>query len=292
MLSKVLVGITSKNRLHILPKAIASATEQLYPNKEVAVYDDCSTDGTQALANTIHGVSWHLSKEPKGYVFARNMFLATTDAAYYVSLDDDSWFLNNRDLEKAVAYMDSNPTVAALAFTIHSLDDDVSLHQLNVQLRPSVTNNFIGCGHLVRVEAVKQVGFYTPNPSYYGGEEKDLCIKLMDAGFTIMTFPEAIVWHDKTNVARNLANQHRSGVCNDLVFAYRRIPAAFLFPILGYKFFSHFRFSIQYKNAPLTKPCLMGFVDFFKYLFSGNTNRKSVSINTYRMFKKLYNSPQ
>lgn len=289
MLSKVLIGITSKNRVSILPKAIASAFEQTYPNKEIAVFDDCSTDGTKELAKTISDVSWHFPKDPKGYLFARNMFLETTDATYYVSLDDDSWFLNRHDLQKAVDYMDLNLTVAALAFTIYSPDDDVSLQKLDVQLKPSVTNNFIGCGHLVRVEYVRQVGCYTTNPGYYGGEEKDLCIKLMDVGFTIMTFPEVLVWHEKTNVARNLPKQHRSGVCNDLVFAYRRIPTVFLFPILGYKFFSHFRFSIQYNNIFLTKPCLMGFVDFFKYLISGNTNRKSVSISTYRAFKKLDN---
>ncbi|MCU0322497.1 MAG: glycosyltransferase [Chitinophagaceae bacterium] len=289
MKNKVLIGITSKNRVGILPQAIQSALNQSYPNKEVAVFDDCSTDGTLELANIIKGVSWHLSKEPRGYVFARNMFLQTTDAAYYVSLDDDSWFLNNNDLGKAVAYMDSNPSVAALAFTIHSPDDDVSLHKFDTQLKPSITNNFIGCGHMVRVEAVTQVGFYTPNPGDYGGEEKDLCIRLMDAGFNIITFPEVIIWHDKTKVARNLLKQHRSGVCNDLVFAYRRIPSLFLLPILGYKLFSHLKFSILFQKAPLVKPCLMGYVDFFKFLIKGNTSRKAVRISTYRMFKKLYN---
>jgi GT2 family glycosyltransferase len=217
------------------------------------------------------------------------MFLQTTDAAYYVSLDDDSWFLNNRDLEKAVAYMDSNSTVAALAFTIHSPDDDVSLHKLNTQIRPSVTNNFIGCGHLVRVLAVKQVGYYTPNPGYYGGEEKDLCIKLMDAGYTIMTFPDVVIWHDKTMVARDLPKQHRSGVCNDLVFAFRRIPATLLIPILGYKFISHLKFSAGYKKASLIKPCIKGFLDFFKFLVNNKKNRKPVSAATYKRFRQLNN---
>ena len=45
-MSKVLIGITSKNRASILPKAIQSALGQRYSDMEVAVYDDNSTDGS------------------------------------------------------------------------------------------------------------------------------------------------------------------------------------------------------------------------------------------------------
>ena len=50
-MKKVLIGITSKNRVSLLPKSIGSGLNQLYTNKEVAVYDDHSTDGTEKLAD-------------------------------------------------------------------------------------------------------------------------------------------------------------------------------------------------------------------------------------------------
>ena len=290
MNNKVLIGITSKNRASILPKAIASGLSQTFPNKQVAVFDDCSTDGTQSLAQQYPIVQWHLSDTEKGYVYARNMFLQTTDAGYYCSLDDDSWFLDSHSLEKAVAYMDGHPQIGALAFKILSPDDvqqSIATGQLTEQ--PKETNNFIGCGHMLRIDAVKQVGCYTVNPGYYGGEEKDLCIRLMDKGFSIVFFPSEKIWHDKTNVARNQQRQHRSGVCNDLVFAFRRIPLLLMVPVLFYKLFSHIVFSVRYKKAALTKPCLQGFGDFFKFLFSGSTQRKAVSLRTYQQFKQLNN---
>ena len=106
MSSKVLIGITSKNRASILPTAINSGINQKYGNKEVAVYDDNSTDGTDQLAQQFPEVKWYLSKEEKGYLYARNLFLQTTDADYYCSLDDDSWFLSENDLSSAVKYLE------------------------------------------------------------------------------------------------------------------------------------------------------------------------------------------
>ena len=63
MSSKVLIGITSKNRFSILPKSIDSAIGQEYANKVVAVYDDNSNDRTPELENVYPNVKWYFSKE-------------------------------------------------------------------------------------------------------------------------------------------------------------------------------------------------------------------------------------
>ncbi|CAN5895206.1 hypothetical protein BH11BAC4_BH11BAC4_01140 [soil metagenome] len=282
--SKVLIGITSKNRVSILPKAIDSALKQKYENKQVAVFDDNSTDTTYTLEKLFEDVKWYFSKEERGYLFGRNMFLQTTDADYYCSLDDDSWFLDITYLTKAVEYMDNAPAVAVLSFKILSNDLRKEIKRGNVIVE---TNNFIGCGHIMRVSAVRSVGCYAVNPGYYGGEEKDLCIRLMDKDYTIIRFPEVEVWHDKTSIARDLIRQHRSGVCNDLVFGLRRIPGSILVPIFIYKVFSNLRFALASKNARLVKPCLLGMMDFCKFLFSGKVKRKAVKMSTYKKFIKL-----
>jgi GT2 family glycosyltransferase len=286
MINKVLVGITSKNRVSILPKSVNSALNQNYLNKEVSVYDDFSSDGTAELKNIIPNVSWILAQEAKGYLFARNYFLNQTDAIYFVGLDDDSWFLNNSDLTKAVEFMDANPQVSALAFQIQSPDNDDN-EKVYLNSFPKDTNNFIGCGHMLRISAVRSVGCYIENPGYYGGEEKDLCIRLLDAGFAVMTFPQVVIWHEKTSISRNISKQHRSGVCNDLVFAVRRVPTLLLVPVILYKIGSHLRFSFMYKAFPLTLPCVYGIIDFIKFIIFANISRNSVSMRTYFKFNKL-----
>jgi glycosyltransferase involved in cell wall biosynthesis len=271
---KVLIGITSKNRCKILPQAIESGLKQTYPYKEIAVFDDNSTDGTEQLKEKYPTVTWYLSKEDKGYVYARNMFLETTDADYYCSLDDDSWFLNTTHLQQAVDYMNASPGVAVLAFNIFSPDTTQGVFKSKDIVQ---TNNFIGCGHMLRVAAVKSVGNYAVNPGYYGGEEKDLCIKLIDKGYAIMRFPAIEIWHDKTNVARDIFRQHRSGVCNDLVFMWRRTPFIYLVPSFFRKIYVHLTFPIRYKNSALYKPMLKGVMDFAGGVFSGKVKRDPVS---------------
>lgn len=281
---KVLIGITSKNRKAILPKAIDSALSQDYFPKKISVFDDASTDGTAALEKDYPQVKWIISSQPRGLLYARNLFIEQTDATFFASLDDDSWFLGNHALQQAIKYMNEHPDTGAIAFDILSPGNSEIKYK---EIVPEETNNYIGCGHLLNIEAARKAGLYTPFPGYYGGEEKDLCIRLIESGYRIVKLNGLYVWHDKTNLSRNLQFQHRSGVCNDLVFMVRRTPLILLIPSFFIKIYKHFWFSINYKGDRLVKPCLLGFADFFRFLFSFKINRKPVSIATFRHYMKL-----
>ncbi len=277
---KVLIGITSKNRASILPKAIRSAGEQHYTNKAIAVFDDASSDNTATLEKDFPWVQWTLSKEPRGLMYARNYFLGISDAEYFCSLDDDAWFLNDNAVGIAIDYLDKHPDVAAIAFEILSPDNH---KRDNDAIRDVETNNYIGCGHVLRISATKQVGMYSATPGTYGGEEKDLCIRFIDAGYRIIKLFGVRVWHDKTNIARNEWRQHRSGVCNDFVFMWRRTPLLYLFPSVFMKIYVHFIFPIKYKKLSLYTAFFRGFFDFVKAVVTGKIKRQPVSK---RAFKK------
>ncbi|MFT3908093.1 MAG: glycosyltransferase family 2 protein [Ferruginibacter sp.] len=280
-MNKVLIAITSKNRVNILPKAIDSALMQQYANKEVVVFDDNSTDATPGLAKKYTNVTWHFSKVEIGYLAARNMLLQTTDATYFCSLDDDSWFLQNDQLSKAVEYMDASPKVAVLAFSILSNDLTKEIQRGDVIAE---TNSFIGCGHMIRVSAARDVGFYAVNPGFYGGEEKDLCILLMDKDYSIVRFPDVEVWHDKSNVSRDFRLQYRSLVCNDLVFMWRRTPFLYLLPSFFIKLYKHLVYSITFRGKNLVMPLLKGCADFFAALLTGKAKRKAISVKTFKKY--------
>jgi len=281
---KVLIGITSKNRIAILPKAIISAASQRYTDKVVSVFDDASIDGTQSLVNQFPNVLWTLSRETKGYLYARNFFLKTPGIDYYCSLDDDSWFLQDDGLENAINYLNAHPDVAVIALDILSPDNNPVSRPS--EIIPLETNMFIGCGHVLRVNVVNQVGAYAPNPGYYGGEEKDLCIRLIDAGYKIVKLQGVYVWHDKTMVARNQRLQHRSGVCNDLVFTWRRTPLVYLFPALCVKCYKHIYFSATYTKGFLFKFGILGLFDFFRYLVTFKIKREPVSVRGFSLYRK------
>ena len=143
---------------------------------------------------------------------------------------------------------------------------------------------FIGCGHVLRLSAVREVGAYEPVPGSYGGEEKDLCLRLMDADYSIVRLPGVHVWHDKSPVARIIPHQHRSGVCNDLVMTLRRTPLSVLPVALLSKVFRHLWFSWR---TGLMGSCFAGFGLFIRSFSAIWSSRRPVRIETIRAYVKL-----
>jgi GT2 family glycosyltransferase len=274
---KVLIGITTHNRAAILPRAIESALAQDYPDKEIAVFDDASTDGTKELQARFPQVRWYRVEEQQGYLPARNQLMSETDADLYFSLDDDAWFIEGDEISRGVELLAERPEVAALAYDILSPDRPDKVERA----APYATHMYIGCGHLLRLKAAREVGYYTPSPGFYGGEEKDLCVQLLDRGYEILLMPGVHVWHDKAMLARNLPAQHRSGVCNDFVFAFRRCPSPMVFWMIPGKVFSHFRFAV---GNGFIQPCAQGMLLFLRSIGKIAPTRKPVSPPAFREF--------
>lgn len=275
----VLVGIVTHNRAGVVVRAIQSALRQRCPSIQVAVVDDGSTDETVKLREELPLVRWTRWPASRGYLEARNELMSSSSANYYASLDDDSWFIGVDELDIAVRHLEENPMVAAVAFDILSSDRNEELSRAAAR----TTSTFIGCGHVLRLAAARAVGFYIPNPGMYGGEEKDLCLRLLDSGWEIHNLPGVHVWHEKSAVARDSNAQHRSGVCNDLAFALRRCPMPSLFWILPLKVASHFWFALRRR---LMWPCLEGIGVFLESMGAIWATRKPVRAATFSEFRR------
>jgi len=211
---------------------------------------------------------------------ARNHMMRLPGADYFVSLDDDAWFLRGDEIAVAVEVLERRPQVAAVAF------DVLSPSRQDPQARedPRLAAMFFGCGHVVRLAAVRSVGFYEVTPGSYGGEEKDLCLRLIDAGYEIVFLPGVHVWHDKTLLARDFPAQHRSGVCNDLVMTLKRSPA-FLLPLaLLSKIYRHF--VVSWRHG-LVRPFFEGFGLFLRAFPAVWRSRMPVRMATLRTFMRL-----
>ena len=247
---------------------------------DVMVIDDASTDDTPAVGRLFPRVGWERFDDNRGYLAARNHLMAKPGYDYFLSLDDDAWFLKRDEIALAVAYLESDPRVGAVAFDIVSPDRPA----VRPRTAPREVQTFIGCGHLLRKSALDRVGLYAPNPGSYGGEEKDLSIRLMDAGYRVMLLPGVHVWHDKTPLQRVECWQHRSGVCNDLAFAWRRFPASILWLALPWRMCRHLGFSIRHG---LLSACAGGITDFLAAAGRVAEARRPVSSETFRHFFQL-----
>lgn len=277
---KVVVGIVTRDRASVLPKAIESALAQSYPNSGICVLNDGSADGTADLAGRYPQVAFINWPQSHGYVAARNYLMRNLAADYFVSLDDDAHFLRGDEVAIAVGYFEKNPDVAVVPFDILSPERRTPQKRTAVRAAPT----FIGCGHVVRLAAIKKIGGYVPAPGGYGGEEKDLSLRLIDAGFKITLLPGVHVWHEKSNVARDLFEQHRSGVCNDLAMTLRRTPLTVLPAALAAKFYRHFRFARSHR---LEKPFWQGVKLFVQSVPDLWQSRAPVRVSALQKYLKI-----
>jgi GT2 family glycosyltransferase len=282
---EVLIGIVTRNRHRILPKAIESALRQRYLRIQVAVLDDGSEDDTPQLRSRYPAVRWIRWEQSRGYLEARNHLMRDYNADFYISLDDDAWFINEDEISIAMHHMEMNPRVAAAAFDILSADRA----KPTPRSEPRPTHMFIGCGHILRTSAILECGFYVPAPGYYGSEEMDLCIRLLDRNWEIYFLPGVHVWHDKSTVARDIPAQYRSGVCNDLAFAARRCPFPLVLGVIPVKLINHVRFAV--KNH-LLKPFLAGLELFVSRMLFVLNSREPVRASTFVEFIRRSRKPR
>jgi glycosyltransferase involved in cell wall biosynthesis len=130
----VLIGIVTRNRYGVVPKAIDSALRQGYPRFRVAVLDDGSEDETPQLRSRYPAVRWIRWERSRGYLEARNYLMRDGDADFYLSLDDDAWFISGDEVSIAIRHMKMNPKVAAVAFDILSPDREKASTRSEPQL--------------------------------------------------------------------------------------------------------------------------------------------------------------
>lgn len=91
--------VPSYNRAHLLKEAIESTLCQTYPNWEMIIVDDGSTDDTAEMVATYQEkdprIKYYLNKE-KGVSSARNLGIKMAQGNYIAFLDDDDLNLPHR----------------------------------------------------------------------------------------------------------------------------------------------------------------------------------------------------
>jgi GT2 family glycosyltransferase len=89
---------------------------------------------------------------------------------------------------------------------------------------PVVVNNFIGFAHLVRRSAFLDLGGYREIFGYHG-EEKELSLRLLDAGRSIVYLPDARIAHVSDPASRNVRAYLRLVSRNDCLNSLYNDPA-------------------------------------------------------------------
>lgn len=136
---RVSIMIPAYNQADFITRAIRSALNQDYPNIEIVIADDCSSDDTaQVVKNFIADtsetrISYHCNDTNIGILrnYHRNLFINAT-GQWAVNLDADDFFVDDTFLSKAMAAAGRDPAIA-LVFADYCEHDEASGVQIAIR---------------------------------------------------------------------------------------------------------------------------------------------------------------
>lgn len=193
-MAKFSILITTKNRLNDL-KITLNQLACFIENDtiEFIICDDGSTDGTSDFIET-NFKTIQLIKNPKskGLIFSRNRLLNLTNAKYAITLDDDAHIVSENTLEIIEQYFNENTRCAIMALRIFW--GKVLPENINHNLENKRVKGFVGCGHVWRMNAWREIPNYPAWFIFYG-EEEYASYQLFKKKWEVWFIPDILVQH-------------------------------------------------------------------------------------------------
>jgi O-antigen biosynthesis protein len=197
---KVSVIVCSYNGASTLDNCLASLMKVNYPDYEVILVDDGSTDNTQDIAAKYPSIV-NIKQKNMGLSYARNVgaHAAKGDIFAYTDGDcmaDPDWlyFLVGTLLSGDYAGVGGPNISPPAANWIQACVSAAPGGPSHVLLTDTVAEHIPGCNMAFHRWAYEQVGGFDP---FYrkAGDDVDFCWRLQQGGGAIAFSPAAIVWH-------------------------------------------------------------------------------------------------
>src|SRR5690606_6819240 len=186
--------ITTKNRLEDL-KFTLQKIQCLLDSEDVEciICDDGSTDGTFGyLKENFPNAQLIRHEASRGLIASRNELLHVTKAAYAITLDDDAHIVSENTLYIIKAFFESHKKCAVMALRVF-WGKTLSAN-LNHALTNKRVKGFVGCGHVWRMEAWKNIPNY-PDWFVFYGEEEFAGYHLFKNDWEVWFVPDVLVHH-------------------------------------------------------------------------------------------------
>jgi GT2 family glycosyltransferase len=243
------IGITTRNRPDSLRACIGSLGAIAHLDPEVLVFDDASdVPAAEQVAGSAIPVRVLRDPRAPGYIVGRNRLVAEASGEFVLLLDDDARLLDASAVESAVRVLRGDGSVGAVGFAQAESDG----RPWPSQMQPSaahvatVVASFIGFAHMVRRTTFLELSGYRESFQYYG-EEKDFCLRLIDAGYQTVYLPDALVAHVIDAASRDRRRYLRLVARNDCLNSLYNDPFARLLWVVPARFALYFRMRRTWK---------------------------------------------
>lgn len=230
----VSIVIATRNRKEQLSHALDSCLAQEYQALEVVVLDDASTDGTSAMvAGRFPQIRYFREGRAIGIAAMRNRGFAEARGAYVLSIDDDAYFTDVHTVGQVVEEFERAPEAAVLAMPfVEPFRPGVVSQQILPEVeKPIRFKSYIACAYGIRRDIALHMGGYREF-FFYRGEERDLSIRLLNAGHAILYVRTPPVVH-LFSPKREWSQMYSLGIRNTLLFDILNIPHPYVLPRLA-----------------------------------------------------------
>ncbi len=222
---RVSVVVCSYNAERTMEACLASLEKLNYPDYEVIVVNDGSTDRTLEISQRFPYCRI-ISQPNKGLSVARNVgadaatgeIVAYTDSDCVADPDWLAYLVAKMEAAQLMACGGPNfpPPENSLVPAAVAVSPGGPTHVL---LSDDVAEHIAGCNMAFRRDVLLRMGGF--DPIYRAaGDDVDICWRFQDAGYTIGFSPAAVVWHFRRNTVKAYFGQQRGyGKAEALVYS-------------------------------------------------------------------------
>lgn len=171
--------ITTKNRAGLLPRALESVQRQRYPNVELVVVDDGSTDDTPQVLKEFaseHPIVQIRNDISQGACRARNQGIEAASGAFIAGLDDDDEWHPERIALLLDAYRDDFACVCSDVKLVYPKRIVSWKKEKLISYNDLLYSNQVGNQVLVKKERLQAVGGF--DESLVAAQDYDLWLRL------------------------------------------------------------------------------------------------------------------
>lgn len=278
------IQILNWNRAEDSLRAIESAVNQTYPNTEIIFVDNGSTDNSVALVKEKYPAVTIVSLDSNyGCPDGRNRGIEYCNGDFIFYLDNDG-VLHKEAVQKAYDTIKKDKSIAVIAGVVYDFDSPT---EIDPQITPRSEkqyefSNFQGgiCMHRKRI--YQEIGNY-PSHFFYGGEEWYLTCKILDNGLKIIKDESIILWHKRSDVARNRENELLNSYYNKLYVSISLYPLRYALAFMLYFPFKYLKYAKIEGIGKAYKKAFFG--RYFSTVKKAFKERNPIKNETYKKLK-------
>jgi len=201
--------IPTFNRAHLLSRAIDSVLAQDFPDWELIVIDDGSSDNTGGIvrlfADVDMRITYHYSKN-QGAAAARNYGCSFGSGKYFTFLDSDDEYLTGH-LTKRAGILSAEPAIELLHGGIEVIGNTMVADRFNPSKLILISDCIVGGTFFIRRDLFKRLEGFADIPY---ADDNDFYMKAIEHGALIkkVDFPTYRYYRTETDSLCAIIERH------------------------------------------------------------------------------------